>query len=124
MTEWACVFLLSGPFANAVSVIGVVASAPRDHARLVIGDLIGLALETGLVDAVLADGAILHCHVPAPQGHCVPLLHLDALVDLHLQLIRDCLSENKLFKHKKERKVKRVGYIKMENWPMRGLTNH
>lgn len=64
-------------------VVGVVAGAPADHAGLTIGNLIGLTLKAGLVDAVLADGTVLHGHVPAPKGHCVPLLHFDALIDLH-----------------------------------------
>lgn len=66
-----------------MSVVGVVASAPRNHACLTIRNLISLALQTSLVDAVFADGAIFNSHVPTPQGDCVPLLDLDALVDLH-----------------------------------------
>lgn len=61
----------------------MVARAPRNHAAFIVGDLIGLALQTSLVDAVLADGAVLHGHVPAPQGNCVPLLHLNSFIDLH-----------------------------------------
>jgi hypothetical protein len=87
LAEGAGVLLLRGPLADAVRVVGVVACAPGDHAGLAVGNLVGLALEAGLVDAVLADGAVLHRHVPAPQRHCVPLLHLDALVDLHQIII-------------------------------------
>lgn len=77
------ILLLGGPLADAVGVVGVVAGAPGNHASLAIRNLVGLALQTGLVDAVLADGAIFNSHVPTPQGNCVPLLDLDALVDLH-----------------------------------------
>lgn len=83
LAEGASVLLLRGPLADAVRVVGVVAGAPGDHAGLAVRDLVRLALQARLVDAVLADRAVLHCHVPAPQRHRVPLLHLDALVDLH-----------------------------------------
>jgi hypothetical protein len=64
-------------------VVGVVAGAPGNHACLTIRNLIGLTLQASLVDAVLADSAIFNSHVPTPKGYCVPLLDLDALVDLH-----------------------------------------
>lgn len=83
LTEGTGVLLLGGPAADAVGVVGVVAGAPTDHAALAVGDLVGLTLETGLVDAVFADGTVLDCYVPAPEGHCVPLFDLYALVDLH-----------------------------------------
>jgi len=47
-------------------VVGVVAGAPGDHAGLGVRDFVGLAFEAGLVDAVLADGAVFHGDVPAP----------------------------------------------------------
>ena len=47
-------------------VVGVVAGAPGDHACLGVRNLVGLAFEAGLVDAVLADGAVLDGDVPAP----------------------------------------------------------
>lgn len=77
------VLLLRGPLANAVSMVGVIACSPRDHATLIVRDLIGLALQTGLIDAVLAYGAIFNSHIPTPQGNCVPLLHLNSFIDLH-----------------------------------------
>ena len=66
-----------------MGVVGVVAGPPADEAGLVVADLIGLALEAGLVDAVLADGAVLDGHVPTPEGDGVPLLDLNPAVDLH-----------------------------------------
>ena len=66
-----------------MSVVGVVAGSPGNHACFAIRNLIGLALQTSFVDAVLADGAIFNSHVPAPKRHCVPLLDLNTLVDLH-----------------------------------------
>ena len=84
LAEWACIFLLGGPSADAVSVVGVVASPPTDETCLTIGYLVGLAFEAGLVDAVLANGTIFNSYVPTPQGHSVPLLHFDSFVDLHL----------------------------------------
>jgi hypothetical protein len=84
LTEGAGVFLLGRPATDAVGVIGVIAGAPTDEASLTVRDLIGLALETGLVDGVFANGAVLDGHIPAPQSHRVPLLHLDALINLHL----------------------------------------
>ena len=83
MAERTGVLLLSCPLADAVSMVGVIAGAPRDHATLIVRDLISLALQTGLVDAVLVDGAIFNSHVPTPQGDCVPLLHLNSFIDLH-----------------------------------------
>lgn len=61
----------------------MVAGSPRYHAAFIIGDLIRLALEAGLIDAVLADGAVLDCHIPAPEGHGIPLFDLNPFIDLH-----------------------------------------
>ena len=44
----------------------MVAGSPADETRLVVGYLVGLALKAGLIDAVLADGTVLYCYVPAP----------------------------------------------------------
>ena len=84
LAEGTCVLLLSRPPAYAVSVVCVVAGPPADEAGFTIADLIGLALEAGFVDAVLADGTVLDSHVPTPQCHRVPLLYLDTTVHLHL----------------------------------------
>ena len=83
MAEGAGVLLLGGPAANAMSVVSMIASAPADHASLAIRNLISLALKTGLVDAVFANGAVFHGHIPAPQRHCIPLFDFNALIDLH-----------------------------------------
>lgn len=64
-------------------VVCVVAAAPGYQASLSGAALVGLTLDTALVNAVLADGAVLHLHVPAPKGDCVPLLNRDALVNFH-----------------------------------------
>jgi hypothetical protein len=86
LAERAGVLLLSGPSADTVSVVGMVAGSPRDHAAFIIGDLICLTLEASLIDAVLADGTVLNCHIPAPEGHCVPLLDLNPFIDLHTKI--------------------------------------
>lgn len=83
LAERAGIFLLGSPATDAVGVVGVIACAPADHAALAVRDLIGLAFETGLVDAVFADGAVLDGYVPAPESHCVPLFDFYAFVDLH-----------------------------------------
>jgi hypothetical protein len=84
LAERACIFLLGGPSADAVSVVSVVASPPTDETCLTIGYLVGLTFEAGLVDAVLTNGTIFNSYVPTPQGHSVPLLHFDSFVNLHL----------------------------------------
>lgn len=83
MTERACIFLLGGPLADAVGMVGMVACSPGNHAGLVVGNLVCLALQASLVDTILADGTVLYCYVPAPEGNCVPLLDLNSFIDLH-----------------------------------------
>ena len=83
LAEWALGLLLARPLIDAVGMIGVVAGAPGDGASFILGHFVGLALQARLVDAVLADGAVLDGYIPAPQGHCVPLLYLNPLVHLH-----------------------------------------
>jgi len=77
------VFLLSGPATDAVRMVSVVASAPADHAALTVRYLVSLTLETGLIDAVLANGTVLNRHIPTPQRNGVPLFHFNTLIDLH-----------------------------------------
>ena len=43
-------------------------------------DLVGLTLDAQVHDVVPADGAVVHHDVPGPQGHRVPLLHLESLL--------------------------------------------
>ena len=64
MAERAGIFFLSGPATDAVSVVSVVAGPPRNRTALSVCYLVGLALQTGLVDTVLADGAVLYSDVP------------------------------------------------------------
>ena len=53
----------------------MVAGAPGLRTLfLSIGDLLGLALDAGLHDVVLANGAVVDVDVPGPQSNCVPLL--------------------------------------------------
>jgi hypothetical protein len=84
LAEGTGIFFLGGPATDAVGVVGVVAGAPADHAGFTVGYFIGLTLETGLIDAVFADGAVLNCYVPAPQCDGVPLFHLYPFVNLHI----------------------------------------
>ena len=61
-----------------MEVEGVVTHAPSDGALLGGGGgLVGLALDAQVHDVVPADGAVVHHNVPRPQGHGVPLLHLE-----------------------------------------------
>ncbi len=61
-----------------MEVEGVVAHAPGHGALLAGGrGLVGLALDTEVHDVVAAYGAVVHHDVPCPQGHRVPLLHLE-----------------------------------------------
>ena len=83
LAQRTSVFLLSSPPTDAVSMVGVIASTPTDHATFIVWDLVSLAFEAGLVDAVFADGAVLDCDVPAPEGDCVPLFDFNAFVYLH-----------------------------------------
>ena len=84
MTQWTLGLLLTRPLVNAMSMVCVIAGSPGNSASFTLADFAGLALETGFVDAVLADGAVLDGHIPAPKGHCVPLFDFNSLVDLHL----------------------------------------
>merc|ERR1719356_1146155 len=74
---------LSGlePPGDAVEVEGVV-THPPGHGALLAGGarLIGLTLDAQVHDVVPADGAVVHHDVPGPQGHGVPLLHLEPLL--------------------------------------------
>lgn len=83
LAERTGVFLLSSPFADAVSVVSMIACTPTNHTCLTVWYFIGLAFQTSFVDTVLTDGTILHSHIPTPQGYSVPLLNLNALIDLH-----------------------------------------
>ena len=57
---------------------GVVAHAPCDGTLLRGGGgLVCLALDAQVHDVVPADGAVVNHNVPSPQGHGVPLLHLE-----------------------------------------------
>ena len=57
----------------------MIADSPRLVALLLgVGDLIGLAVNTGLHDMVSADGAVVNVDVPGPQSHCVPLFHFES----------------------------------------------
>ena len=84
LAKWTCIFLLSCPSTDTVSVIGVVAGSPTDEARLVITDLVSLAFETCLVNTILADCTVFNSHIPTPKCNCVPLFNFDTTVDLHL----------------------------------------
>ena len=89
LAEWTGVFLLAGPSADTVGVVGVIAWAPRDHTWVALSfvDLIGLALEAAFVNAVFADGTIFNCDVPAPESNCVPLFDFNSFVDFHFESI-------------------------------------
>ena len=66
------------PPGDAVEVEGVVAHPPGHGALLAGGaGLVGLALDAQVHDVVPADGAVVNHNVPSPQGHGVPLLHLE-----------------------------------------------
>ena len=73
----------------------MIAGSPTYEAGLVFADLVSLTFETGLIDAILADGTVLDCHIPAPESNCVPLFDFDSTVDLHL---------NKEFKYQSSQK--------------------
>ena len=83
LTQRAFGFLLAGPLVDAVSMIGMVAWAPGNSASFILRYFIGLALETGLVDAVLTNGAVFDSNIPAPQCHSIPLLYLNPFVHFH-----------------------------------------
>lgn len=84
MTKGTSVLLLTGPSADAMGVVGVVARTPGNHAGLALGDLVGLAFETTLIDTVFADGTILNGDIPTPKCNCIPLFNFDPLVNFHL----------------------------------------
>ena len=67
-----------------MTVVSMVTSPPTYQTRFVVRYLIRLTLQTGFVYTVLANGTVFDRHVPTPKGNRVPLLDLDALVDLHL----------------------------------------
>ena len=61
-----------------MEVEGVVAHPPGHGTLLASGaGLVGLTLDAEVHDVVPADGAVVHHNVPRPQGHGVPLLHLE-----------------------------------------------
>merc|ERR1719384_1185630 len=69
------------PTRDAMKVEGVIADAPSHGALLAgVGTLVRLALNAQIHDVVPADGAIVHDNVPCPEGHCAPLLDLEALL--------------------------------------------
>ena len=58
----------------------MVADSPGCCALLCcIGNIVCLAFDAGLHDVILADGAVVHSDVPCPQGHSIPLFHLESL---------------------------------------------
>jgi hypothetical protein len=67
-----------------MSVVSMVTGSPTNKAGFVIRYLIGLTLQTGLIDTVLADGAVLYCNVPTPKCYRIPLFNFNTLIDLHL----------------------------------------
>lgn len=65
------------PARDALQVEAMVALAPRDRHFLVA---LRLVLDRRLVNAVAADRAAVLLHVPRPERHSVPLLHLESLL--------------------------------------------
>ena len=64
-----------------MEVEGVVAHSPGGGAViLAFSHLRGLAVDTGLHDVVLADGAVVDVHIPGPQGYCIPFLYLESFL--------------------------------------------
>ena len=50
-----------------MEVEGVVADTPSRSALVLhIGDLVGLTVDAGLHDVILADGTVVDVHVPSP----------------------------------------------------------
>ena len=64
LAERAGILFLSGPATDAMSVVSVVAGSPGNRTALSVCNLVCLALQTGLVDTVLADGTVLYSDVP------------------------------------------------------------
>ena len=59
---------------------GVIAGTPGCRAvGLTFSDLRGLAINTGLHDVVLADGAVVYMDVPSPECDSVPFLDFESL---------------------------------------------
>ena len=59
---------------------GVIAGTPGCRAvGLTFSDLRGLAINTGLHDVVLADGAVVYMDVPSPECDGVPFLDFESL---------------------------------------------
>ena len=70
---------------------GVVAHSPGRRALVLhVRDLVGLAIDAGLHDVVLADGAVIDVHVPGPQGDSVPLFDLESFLCGRLYHCRCC----------------------------------
>ena len=64
-----------------MEVESVVADAPSLIALLLgVGDLVSLAIHTGLHDMVPADGAVVDVDVPGPKRHGIPLSHFKSLL--------------------------------------------
>ena len=72
-----------GPASDAVRMISVIAATPRDETTFARAAFVSLALNTAFVNAILAYRAILHLHIPTPQGDGIPLLDGDAFVNFH-----------------------------------------
>ena len=63
-----------------MEVESVVALTPSSGAvSLSFRHLRGLAVDAGLHDVVLADGAVIYMDVPSPQSYCIPLLDFEPL---------------------------------------------
>ena len=63
-----------------MEVESVVTNTPRSRAiNLSFRHLRGLAVDTGLHDVVLADGAVVYMDVPSPESDGIPLFDLEAL---------------------------------------------
>lgn len=85
LTQWAFSFFLVGPFVYAVRVVSMVTGPPGDRAITFIYFLfICMTLKTSFIDAIFTNSTVLHCYIPTPQSHCVPLLNLDPFIHLHL----------------------------------------
>lgn len=68
-----------------MKVEGVVADAPG-HCAVFRGRrlLIRLALDAQVHDVSATDCAVLNFDVPGPHSHCVPLLHFELPLHLHI----------------------------------------
>ena len=68
------------PSANAMEMEGVIAHSPGGGAvGLTFSNLRGLAINAGLHDVVLANGAVIYMDVPSPESDGVPFLDFESL---------------------------------------------